>query len=105
MAPTPRIATCGGLSSGVNDSIPRLPRLLMVKVAPGDAIGGDGALDCLRGELLHLARQFGDGETVCVADHRDQQAARRVAGEPDVDFGMFVNDAVDELGVEVGNLE
>src|ERR1035438_613710 len=34
MASTPRIATCGGFSSGVKDSIPRPPRLLTVKVAP-----------------------------------------------------------------------
>ena len=34
MESTPRIATCGGLSRGVKDSIPKPPRLLTVKVAP-----------------------------------------------------------------------
>ena len=34
MALTPRMATWGGLSTGVNDSTPRLPRLEMVNVPP-----------------------------------------------------------------------
>ena len=82
MASTPRMATCGGFSIGVNDSMPRLPRLLTVKVAPDKIVGGDGALHRLRGQFLHPRRQFAGSELVRIADHGDQQPARVSQAKP-----------------------
>ena len=39
IASTPRMATCGALSTGVKDSTPKAPRLLTVKVAAGKLVG------------------------------------------------------------------
>ena len=36
---TPRIATCGGLMTGVKDSMPKEPRFVTVKVPPASLSG------------------------------------------------------------------
>ena len=78
MAPTPKIATCGGLMRGVKVSIPRDPRLLTVNVPPERVVESNRTLHRSFRQFLHLKRKIGDCEPMRIAHHGHEQSAWRV---------------------------
>ena len=60
------------------------PRLEIVKRAALHLVGLELAVARELGELAHLLRDVDDALLVGVADHRHDEAVRRVGGEADV---------------------
>ena len=87
-APTARMAEPGGLMMAVNSSMPAVPRLLMVKVAPAYSL----RCELSRAGPLHEVRELRvDGDdplAAAVAHHGRDQAVRQGHGQADVRRGV-----------------
>ncbi len=92
-APTPRMATCGWLITGVPNRLPKLPKLVMENVPPVHFVGlelpGAGA----RGQVHDGALQAEHVLLVGVADHRHDQAVLQRHRDADIDL-VVVDDVV-----------
>ena len=87
----PRIATSGQLTIGVNDVPPMPPRLVIVKPPPCMSSSDSLPARAFSDAFAELGGELDDALPIDVADHRHEQAARRVDGDADVD-GLLVDD-------------
>ena len=90
---TPRIATSGQLTIGVNDVPPMPPRFVIVKPPPCISSSDSLPVRAFSESLGQLDGQIEDALLIDVADHRHQQPAIGVHGDADVD-GLLVDDLV-----------
>jgi hypothetical protein len=99
---TPRIATSGALMIGVNAVPPMPPRLETVKQPPCISAPDSLPARAFSESSAERARDVVDVLAVGVADHRHQQAVRRVGREADVAVALVdeVLAALVERGVE-----
>ena len=93
-APTPRIATCGWLITGVANTLPKLPKLVMENVPPGTSSGFSWR-ERARAARSTIERCKPDHVLlVGVADHRHDQARAAVERHRDAEVDLVVIDDV-----------
>jgi hypothetical protein len=92
--PTPRIATCGWLMTGVAKMLPKLPKLVIENVPPCTSSGLQLARAGARGQVGTMEPlQAHHVLLVGVADHRDDQAVLERHGHAEIDVAV-----VDDVG-------
>ena len=88
----------------MNDSTPKAPRLVTVKV-PREVVWGDRPGQGLARQFFHASGQAQQGEVLGCADHRNDQAAVGVTSKSNVHIAVAIQKAVDESGVELRHLQ
>ena len=105
IASTPKMATWGGLITGVKDSTPSPPRLLTVKVASTmSSAPSVPSTACVASALIRPDNSATLSSSLRL-DHGDDQSARRVAGEAQVDVSTLVQPSFDQLRIDRRDLE
>ena len=94
IAPTARIAACGGLITAAKLSIPNIPRLETVKVRAGELGRGDRAVAHPLGQRPRLVADLPEALAVGVEDRRDDERVAGGDGDADVDPRVELEAAV-----------
>src|SRR6476646_954514 len=86
-APTPRMATCGWLITGVAKILPKLPKFVIENVPPCTSSGFNCRARASR-QIDNRSLQTSHILFVGIADHRHDQAAFERHRDADIDVSM-----------------
>ena len=100
MAPTARIAACGGTMMAVKASTPYMPRLLIVKVAPEMSPSCSRPARAPLGQLTPLCRNLAEARTIGVPDHGGHHRVGNRHREGHVYVGVIGDPVLRPAGVE-----
>ena len=91
MLHTPKIATCGGLSTGVNISTPNCARFGSVDVPPLISSGSTFPLERALARRFASVRELAQAECIGAAYDRHHEPARRVDGNAKLHVLMLLD--------------